>query len=97
MSAIANTITLADGRLRAVCEYCGRKSRPTTPDSRGRVDLFEIALGWSVAPYSSDFIHRDGSMGDLWRCPSCNRALSRGDGLRPTPERCEARRIRPTP
>lgn len=92
MSGVVNTERMADGRVRAVCEWCGRKSRPSKPSPRGEVDLFEIAAGWSVAPYSPGFVHADGSTGDLWTCPACNRArfLVR---LTPTPERQAARRV----
>lgn len=56
-------------RVRARCEFCDRRSRWREPDWRGRVDLFEVGHGWSVAPYSASFVHSDGTRGDKWSCP----------------------------
>ncbi len=76
-----NTVTTASGRVRAVCESCGRMSRPVTPRSDGRLFLFDLSRGWSEAPYPPTFTHPDGSTGSLWQCPACARRLDRGEGL----------------
>jgi hypothetical protein len=91
-----NTVTTASGRVLAVCEFCGRMSRPAAPVD-GRVSLFDLPRGWSEAPYSPTVTHRDGSTGSLWQCPACRRRLERGEGLpsradsAPEPEQPSAR------
>ena len=75
-----NTLTTASGKVSAVCEFCGRQSRPVVPVD-GRVWLLDLPRGWSEAPYSPTFTHRDGSTGSLWQCPACVRRLHRGEGL----------------
>jgi hypothetical protein len=81
MSAAVNTIRTASGRLQPVCEYCGGRGRAVEPDERGRIDLCALARGWSVAPYPPEFVHQDGSTGDLFTCPSCDARLRRGEAL----------------
>lgn len=82
MSAPVNVERTASGRIRPICEHCGRKGRAVADDGTGRVWLHQIGQGWSVAPYPPEFVHRDGSVGDLFTCPSCRRRLERGEGLR---------------
>ena len=76
-----NTLVTASGRVRAVCEFCGRMSRPVTLAADGRLSLWDLPRGWSEAPYSPTFTHEDGSTGSLWQCPACVRRLHRGEGL----------------
>ena len=85
MSAPVNVIMTKAGTVRPVCEFCGRMGRAVAPDAvseRGHIDIFALGRGWSVAPYPADFVHRDGSTGDLFECPECRRRLKRGESLR---------------
>jgi hypothetical protein len=77
-----NYVQARGGRVRAVCECCGRKSKPCTPDRHGEPDVFQLGGGWSEAPYPHDFKHDDGSMGTTFTCPACNKRLSTGEALR---------------
>jgi hypothetical protein len=77
-----NAIQTPTGKWRAVCEFCGRQSRPVAK-------LSIWTLSWTVAPYSDDFVHEDGSTGNLWECPTCARRMRDGEGLWP---RCEPRK-----
>lgn len=82
MSTPVNIIETKTGKLRPVCEFCGRAGRAVTPTPfDGRLSLFDIAPGWSEAPYPPDFVHKDGSKGSLWRCPPCGRRMDRGETL----------------
>lgn len=58
------------GRLRPVCESCGRRGRSVATD---RLTLWELAAGWSCAPYPEGFQHQDGSTGTRFICPTCTR------------------------
>lgn len=80
--APANIERTDSRRVRPICEFCGRRGRAMVPDDRGRVDPFDLARGWSVAPYPLDLVHADGSIGDLFTCPACDARLRRGAGLR---------------
>lgn len=85
MSAPVNVITTKAGTVRPICEFCGRMGRAVAPDAvseRGHIDIFALGRGWSVAPYPPDFVHHDGSTGDLFECPECRRRLKRGESLR---------------
>ncbi len=84
---IANVVSTSTGGVRVVCEFCGRKSRAVTLNPRGRVSLFDLAPGWTEAPYSPSFVHVDGSVGSLWTCPACTRKLDRGESLTRHPDR----------
>lgn len=77
-----NTVTTSSGKVQAVCEFCGRMSRPVALAADGRLSLLDLPRGWSEAPYSPTFTHEDGSTGSLWQCPGCVRRLHRGEGLR---------------
>lgn len=79
---IANEITTRTGRRRAVCQHCDRKSRPVFTDHE-RLSIFDMPLGWSVAPYPVDFTHEDSSTGSLWSCPACNKRERLGEPLAP--------------
>lgn len=92
MTAIANTERTGTGRLRAVCEYCGKRSRPVDVGERTRLGILDLPAGWSEAPYSPTHVHGDGSTGSLWCCPACARRRDAGERLAPTPERAAARR-----
>ncbi|CPR11962.1 hypothetical protein BN971_03255 [Mycobacterium bohemicum DSM 44277] len=94
----SNWVAAGAGKVRAICEHCGRRSRPveSMPDGRPTWDL----PGWSSAPYPVDVEHRDGSHGTLFTCPGC-RALADGRQrsgitplLSPAPERAAAIRAR---
>lgn len=62
-----NTVALKSGRVRVVCEFCGRMSAPL--DSARFSDL---PAGWSCAPYPDGFAHVDGSTGTLFKCSPCS-------------------------
>ena len=81
----ANTVTTSSGRVRAVCEFCGRQSRPVAVAAGDRLHLWHLAVGWSVAPYPPEFTHDDGSTGSLFQCPACARRLDCGEGLKGRP------------
>jgi hypothetical protein len=55
------------------CDQCGNQSRPVAVDSTGQCNFWDLPRGWSVAPYPSDYIHPNGSRGDLYVCPRCNK------------------------
>lgn len=76
-----NHVATRDGRVRAVCQCCGSQSRGVVADDSGEPDLFELARGWSQAPFPPDFEQRDGSMGSTYTCPMCNAKLRAGETL----------------
>lgn len=80
--APVNEVATSTGRRQAVCEFCGRRSRPVA-----RLHIWAVGGGWSCAPYSDHFEHFDGSRGTLWTCPRCSARLDRGEGLTPDPHR----------
>lgn len=82
-------------QLRAVCEFCPRRSRwqEEDPEYPGRVSPWELAVGWSVAPYSLGFEHPDGTHGDKWTCPACDRAIRAGARMRARAVECTERRV----
>ncbi len=69
MNAYVNHVR--GGRVAAICECCGRRSKSTKPNHKGEPELWEIGFGWSQAPYPADFKHDDGSVGSTYHCPSC--------------------------
>lgn len=73
----ANTTTTRAGKVRPVCETCGKLGRAVVPLNDGSVPMFGLSRGWSVAPYSPTFVHDDGSMGDRFVCPRCYAAARR--------------------
>lgn len=85
--AIGNIVPTSDGRGRPVCQSCGSISRKAFPlDADGSIGsctmaLWDMPQGWSVAPYSAAFQHYDGTVGDMWRCPACNKRLTRGESV----------------
>lgn len=83
---IVNTVSTKAGRLRPVCEFCHKVGRVA-------FDVFPGA-GWSVAPYPPDYVHDDGSTGDLFQCPACRRRMEREGSLKVHPLRQTARRAR---
>lgn len=85
---ITNVVRTRDGRSRPVCEFCHKVGRVA-------FDVFPGA-GWSVAPYPSDYVHDDGSTGDLFQCPACRRRMAREGSLTPHPDRQAARRGEPS-
>ncbi len=80
MSEYVNCIVMPDGRLRAVCEYCGKVSEAVNPDFRGKLSIY-ILEGWAEAPFADDYVHDDGSKGSLWHCPDCCARQAAGEGL----------------
>lgn len=74
-----NAVASRGGKYAAICHCCGRKSRPVAPLRDAEPDLFLLARGWSTAPFPSDFVHKDGSRGSQFTCPSCNKQLHRGE------------------
>lgn len=61
-----NVIITNTGKQRAVCEFCGKQSRPVELARLGY-----LAAGWSELPFPADYIHADGSTGSQFRCPPC--------------------------
>lgn len=80
MSA-ANVLQTARGRLRPVCQFCGKVTRRTYAPTDGRVPVWELPSGWATAPYPTWLVHDDGSTGTTYECPSCRAALDRGEAL----------------
>jgi hypothetical protein len=76
-----NYVPTKTGKVRAVCQLCDKRSAPVRPDEDGEPSMWSLAPGWSSAPYPHAFVHRDGSTGALWYCPSCNRRLKAGEAL----------------
>lgn len=76
-----NYVQARNGKVRAVCQCCGAQSRPGTPCSDGEPDLWNMARGWSEAPYPIDCEHSDGSRGSTYTCPKCNKRLYAGETL----------------
>ncbi|QLF84848.1 hypothetical protein SEA_BBQVALINDRA_38 [Gordonia phage BBQValindra] len=85
MSGILNCEPTRDGRkVRAICQWCDRRSRPVAPRVGAEPSLWDIS-GWSAAPYPEDFVHSDGSHGTAYTCPACARLRDRrnAEGARP--------------
>lgn len=76
-----NHTTVRNGRSCAVCCCCNRKSRATPVDDDGEPDLWKMGSGWSQAPLPANYVHRDGSIGSTYTCPSCNARLNKGETL----------------
>lgn len=70
-----------NGKSSAVCCCCGVRSRPVKVDSDGEPTLWNMARGWSEAPFPHDFTHPDGSIGSMFTCPACNKQLRAGVAL----------------
>jgi hypothetical protein len=81
MSTYVNYVSLRGGRVAAICECCGKRSKATKPDHKGEPETWEIGFGWSAAPYPKDFQHDDGSTGSTYTCPACNKRLRAGEVL----------------
>jgi len=84
-TSYVNYVQVRGGRVAAICQCCGRRSRSTKPDKDGEPSLFEgtgIGRGWSEAPYPHSFKHADGSVGSTFTCPKCNARLRAGETLR---------------
>lgn len=67
-----------NGKSSAVCCCCGGRSRPAKTDNNGEPTLWNMARGWSEAPFPHDYVHPDGSTGSMYTCPSCNKQLRAG-------------------
>lgn len=77
-----NCVPVRGGKVAAICEFCGARSRPCVPDKDGEPSMFDIGRGWTEAPYPHDFKHPDGSVGSLFACPKCEKRLRAGETLR---------------
>lgn len=80
--AYVNHVRTTRGRVVALCQHCGKRSRSSRPDDDGEPSLWEVGRGWSQAPYPPAFKHDDGSVGSTWTCPTCNGKLQAGQALR---------------
>lgn len=76
-----NHTPVRNGRCSAVCEICNKQSRPVQADCDGEPNLWDMARGWSTAPFPADCRHDDGSVGSTFTCPSCNARLRNGETL----------------
>jgi len=76
-----NCVPASQGRACAICQCCGRHSRPVKTDNDGEPDLWDMARGWSTAPFPADCTHDDGSVGSTFTCPDCNKRLHKGETL----------------
>lgn len=88
--SIENVARTTAGKLRPVCEFCDKRGRAVEPDDRGRIGLWDLAAGWSVAPYPPDFEHDDGSHGSKFQCAACQRKMDRDGVLHVTYARGDA-------
>jgi len=79
-----NFTTTNTGKVRAVCECCGGKSKATEPDMDrgGEPSTLHLGLGWAHTPFPADCKHKDGSTGSFFTCPACNSKLAAGQKLK---------------
>ena len=77
-----NYIKTTTGKVSAICQFCGGKSKAVNPGEDGEPYDLYLAVGWSVAPFPADFMHDDGSSGSNYTCPACNNKLKAGQSLR---------------
>ena len=82
MMCYENTKTTKTGKVSAICEFCGKTSKPVQPGFDGEPDFMALPIGWSESPFPKDFKHADGSTGSLYGCPSCNKKLHKGQQLK---------------
>lgn len=71
-----------NGMVRAVCQCCGKQSRPVAAEEDGEPKSWHLAAGWSTAPFFADTLHDDGSKGSFFTCPTCNKRLHKGETLK---------------
>ena len=76
-----NHTPVRSGCSRAVCQCCNKQSRPVRVDDDGEPDLWRMARGWSMGPLPASYVHRDGSIGSTYTCPTCNARLNKGETL----------------
>ncbi|WP_152877991.1 hypothetical protein [Acinetobacter guerrae] len=76
-----NYFMAKNGKVAAVCECCGKKSKYVSPSYDGQPCIW-LCAGWSHAPFPKDFIHKDGSTGSRYDCPSCEKRLRAGESLK---------------
>lgn len=79
---LRNHLTLSNGKKAALCQCCGRQARATEQTREGEPNLWQMARGWSEAPFPADYLHLDGSIGSRYTCPSCNKLLKAGHTLK---------------
>jgi len=88
---IANQVTTKAGKIRVVCQWCDRQSKPLD-ELDGQPDMWGLN-GWSTTPFPAGHSHNDGSTGTRYTCPACqhqrrrNQALGITPLLTPSPER----------
>lgn len=75
MGTPANVHRTRTGKVRAVCQFCGRMSKAVEPSKTGEVGLANLTAGWSTAPYPATSVHADGSTGSTYRCPGVHGPL----------------------
>lgn len=81
LAPAVNHVRMRSGLVAAICQCCGKRSRPGPPDPQGEPDLWHMPKDWSTAPFPPAFQHRDGSRGSTYTCPACNRRLEKGETL----------------
>jgi hypothetical protein len=81
-SEYINYAKTSNGKVRAICECCGKKSLAVLPDEDGEPPLWRLAAGWWQAPYPADFIHSDGSIGSNYTCPGCHKKMQSGQSVK---------------
>lgn len=77
-----NRIETRTGKVRAVCQSCGKRSAPAPADDQGEPELFGMGPGWSCAPFPHDYVHKDGSVGSMFTCPDCRKKLADGQSIK---------------
>lgn len=104
--SIVNLIPTSTGKVRTVCFYCDRTSRPRRVDANCRPSWSDWPRGWSEGCYDPEHVNADGSTGSVWTCPACNRLVRERQAggvtplLTPSPRRARAiaeRRSTPAP
>jgi len=75
-----NHISDLNGKVAAICEFCGKQSKFIQSDRKGEPLVWEIS-GWAQAPYPKNFLHSDGSTGSRYSCPACEKRLRAGESL----------------
>lgn len=81
MLGYANTERCANGKTRAVCEYCGSRSKAVECED-GDIPISKLSRGWWCAPYPPSFRHKDGTYGDRFTCKKCDEKMSKGSQLK---------------
>lgn len=64
-TAVVNTVPTRTGKVRLVCQICGKLSLPRADEA-----LFNLPSTWTMLPFPATHQHADGSVGALYRCPA---------------------------